>query len=380
VQDLQVDTRTARTQYQYTLEDADPDELAAYTPRLMRELGALRDLTSDLQGTGLALEVLVDRDTASRMGVTAQVIDDTLYSAFGQRQASLIFTQLNQYRVILELSPEDRRDPRALERLYVRAQGGGQVPLSAFCRFVRRPSRARGDAPGAVPGGDAVVQPAAGDVPRRRRGDHSRGRAARRHPPPGIRAEFQGSAKAFQESLGSQPVLILAALIAVYIVLGVLYESFIHPITILSTMPSAGVGAFLALERDGHRLQRDRPHRGHSAHRHREEERHHDDRLRAGGRARRGHLSPRRDSQGLPAALPPHHDDHPGRPARRAAARAGPRHGAELRRPLGVSIVGGLLLSQVLTLYTTPVIYLFMERARVFFTGPSPDAPPRDPA
>ncbi len=365
VQDLQVDTRTARTQYQYTLEDSDPDELAEWAPRLMRELRGLRDLTSDLQGSGLALAVDVDRDTASRMGVTAQAIDDTLYDAFGQRQASLIFTQLNQYRVILELGPEHQRDARALERLYVRAQDGGQVPLSAFCRFEERPSRLavmhQGQFPvvtlsfNLAPGtslGEAVALIAAAE---RRIGM-----------PPGIRAQFQGAAQAFQESLESQAVLILAALIAVYIVLGVLYESFIHPITILSTLPSAGVGAFAALLVTGTEfsvialigvvlligivkknaimmidfaLEAERT-----------------EGLTAEASIRKACLLRFRPIMmttmaALLGALP---------------LALGSGTGSELRRPLGVAIVGGLLVSQALTLFTTPVIYLSMERARAW--------------
>jgi multidrug efflux pump len=221
-------------------------------PRSGCARAALRDVTSDQQGTGLEARGEVDRDTRLALGVTAQVIDDTLYDAFGQRQASLIFTQLNQYRVILELPPRHRRDRARWSVSTCGRRRGGQVPLSAFCRFASIATvAARGDAPGAVPGGDAVVQPRAGRCRWATPSRPSRGRAARRDPPPGMRAEFQGSAQAFQESLTSQPVLILAALIAVYIVLGVLYESFIHPITILSTLPSAGVGALLALLADG---------------------------------------------------------------------------------------------------------------------------------
>jgi multidrug efflux pump len=374
VQDLQVDTRAARTQYQYTLEDADRDELAAWAPRLMRELHGLRDLTSDLQGSGLALAVDIDRDTASRLGVSAQAIDDTLYDAFGQRQASLIFTQLNQYRVILELAPEHQRDARSLARLYVRAQGGGLVPLSAFCRFAERPSRLAVMHQGQFP----VVTLSFNLAPGQSLGEAVDLIAAaerRIQMPPGVRAQFQGAAQAFQESLGSQGVLILAALIAVYIVLGVLYESFIHPITILSTLPSAGVGAFVALMLTGTEfsvialigvvlligivkknaimmidfaLEAER-----------------DEGLSPQDAIHRASLQRFRPIMmttmaALLGALP---------------LALGTGTGAELRRPLGVAIVGGLLVSQVLTLFTTPVIYLFMERARAWVAG----APARGP-
>ncbi|HSS02272.1 MAG TPA: efflux RND transporter permease subunit, partial [Kofleriaceae bacterium] len=249
VQDLTVDARIARTQYQYTIEDPDPDELAAWSPRMleaMKQLPELRDVASDQQTAGLELHLAVDRDSASRLGITAQALDDTLYDAFGQRIVSTTFTQLNQYRIILELRPADRENADSLDRIYVRSQRGNAIPLSAFSQLETRriplaiahegqfPSvtLSFNTAPG-VSLGEAISAIDAA--------------SAKLDPPPAMRAQFQGAAAVFRESLDSEPFLILAALITVYIVLGVLYESYIHPITILSTLPSAGVGALAEL-------------------------------------------------------------------------------------------------------------------------------------
>jgi len=249
VQDLQIDTRVSRTQYQYTLEDADPNELAAWAPKVLDALKAipeLRDVASDQQSSGMQVAVTIDRDTASRLGVPTQLVDDTLYDAFGQRMVSIIFTQLNQYRVILEAKPELQQSPSALEHIYVRSATGDKIPLSAFAHFesTRTPLTVshQGQFPAVTLSFNLTSGASLG-----RAVDAIREAEARIALPPSVHASFQGSAQAFGEALSSEPVLIVAAIITVYIVLGVLYESYIHPVTILSTLPSAGVGALLAL-------------------------------------------------------------------------------------------------------------------------------------
>jgi multidrug efflux pump len=366
VQDLQVDTRASRTQFQMTLEDANPEELDAWAPRVldaMRALPQLRDVASDLQRGALSLALVIDRDTASRLNVNAQAIDDTLYSAFGQRQVSTIFTQLNLYRVILEVAPQFQQNPETLRSIYVRSASGDPISLAAFSHYeetTHTPTLAhQGQFPAATLSfnladgaslGDAVnaIEAVMKDLDM----------------PAGVHPSFQGTAKVFADSLANEPILILAALVVVYIVLGILYESYIHPITILSTLPSAGVGALLALllfridfsiialigiilligivKKNAimmidFALEAER-----------------DQGMDAQAAIHKACLLRFRPIMmttmaallgGIPLAL-------------------GQGTGSELRRPLGVSIVGGLLISQVLTLYTTPVIYLAMDRLK----------------
>jgi multidrug efflux pump len=368
VQDLRIGGRGGNALYQYTLQAGEISELYAWGPRIvqkMRTLPELVDVSSDQQVKGLQATLVIDRDTASRLGITASMIDNTLYDAFGQRQVSIIYSLLNQYRVVMVVEPRFWQNPDTLQEIYIKSTNGAMVPLGAFARFERAATSLavahQGQFPSVtisfnlapkVPLGNAVA---------------SIERAGREMGfPSTIRGSFAGTAQAFKDSIANQPLLILAALVTVYIVLGILYESYIHPITILSTLPSAGVGALLALlicrtelsligliglflliglvKKNGIMMV--------------------DFALEAERREGKGPGDAIHEAcllrfrpimmttmAALLGALP---------------LALGKGIGSELRQPLGITIVGGLVISQMLTLYTTPVMYLYLDRFRLW--------------
>jgi multidrug efflux pump len=370
-QDLTIGGRRSNAQYQYTLEGPDLNELDRWGPQLLDKLRALpelRDVNTDQQDKGLEAQLVIDRDTASRLGVAAQDIDNALYDAFGQREVSTMYEPLNQYYVVMEVAPQFQQSPEALQDIYLRSSSGAPIPLAAFTHYAPSNIPLAVNHQGQFPSvtisfnlapGVSLGQATLAIEKARQSIDF----------PSSISASFQGTAAAFKDSLSSEPILIITALIAVYIVLGMLYESYIHPITILSTLPSAGVGALLALiithnelnvigtigiilliglvkknaimmidvALDVERTQGKKP-------------------IEAIYDACLLRFRPIMMTTmaallgGLPLAL-------------------GRGTGSELHRPLGITIVGGLIVSQALTLFTTPVIYVYLDRLRLLLRG-----------
>ena len=371
VQDLTVEDRVSRTQFQYSLEDADATELNDWATRIVQKLQTLpqlKDVASDQQSAGLKADLVIDRDTAARFGILPQSIDDTLYDAFGQRQVSTIFTQLNQYHVVLEVGQQFQDDPTDLTHIYVKSITGTQVPLSAFSHFETSNTPLAINHQGQFPVVTISFNLAPGDS----LGNATKAIAQAEREigmPVSIHPSFQGTAAAFQNSLSSEPYLILAALVTVYIVLGVLYESYIHPVTILSTLPSAGVGAILALILTRNDLTV----------------------VALIGIILLIGIVKKNAIMMIDFALEAERKD--GKPPEEAIYQAsllrfrpimmttmaallgavplafGRGTGSELRQPLGITIIGGLLLSQLFTLYTTPVIYLWFDKLSRRFSG-----------
>jgi multidrug efflux pump len=378
-QDLTVGGHMSQAQYQYTLQGENLQELNTWAPQLLaklRSLKELRDANTDQQDRGLEANVIIDRDTASRLGVTPQAIDSALYDAFGQRQVSTIYEQLNQYHVVMEVDPQYQQSPSALETTYVGSTNGNMIPLSAIAHFGPANTALAVSHQGQFPSATLSFNLAPGVS----LGQATQAIEAAKNEirfPATIHGSFQGTAAAFQESLANEPVLIATAVLTVYIVLGILYESYIHPITILSTLPSAGVGALLALlithnelnvmgligiilligivkknaimmidfALDAERREGKSP----------------EDAIFEACMLRFRPIMMTTMAAllgGLPLAI-------------------GTGVGSELRQPLGITIVGGLILSQALTLFTTPVVYLYLDRMRWAWSRKRRGAPRR---
>ena len=386
-QDVRMGGRATRTQFEYTLQDANLDELNAWAPKIlakMETLPQLRDVATDQQTQGTTLTLTIDRDTASRFGIQPQLIDDTLYDAFGQRQATQDFTQLNSYKVIIEILPQMQGDLDSLNKIYIKSPTtGDQVPLSTFVKWTTDPVRPlsishQGQFPSITISFNLAQGVALGQAT-----NAVQAAMAELGAPPTLSGSFQGTAQAFQQSLGTVPLLIVAALVVVYLVLGILYESYIHPITILSTLPSAGVGALATLMLFGFDFSL----------------------IALIGIILLIGIVKKNGIMMVDFAIVAERDEHlsPEESIRKAALlrfrpimmttmaallggvplMLGTGTGSEIRQPLGYAMVGGLLVSQALTLFTTPVVYLYLDRLsnallRLGRSEPTDREPPGD--
>ncbi|MBU6461620.1 MAG: efflux RND transporter permease subunit [Bradyrhizobium sp.] len=383
-QDVRLGGRATRTQFEYTLQDANLDELNEWAPKIlakMQTLPELRDVATDQQTQGTTLQLKINRDTAARYGIQPQLIDDTLYDAFGQRQVTQYFTQLNSYHVILEILPELQGDLDTLNKLYIKSPvTGGQVPLSVFATWTSTPVRPlsishQGQFPAITISFNLAEGVALGQAT-----DAIQRTVVDLDAPATLNSSFQGTAQAFQQSLGTVPLLILAALVVVYLILGILYESYIHPLTILSTLPSAGVGALALLMLSGFDFSL----------------------IALIGIILLIGIVKKNGIMMVDFAISAERDEHlsPEQSIRKAALlrfrpimmttmaamlggvplMLGTGTGSEIRQPLGYAMVGGLLVSQALTLFTTPVVYLYLDNlsnalSRWSRGGGRPDAP-----
>ncbi|MDU0959531.1 MAG: efflux RND transporter permease subunit, partial [Bradyrhizobium sp.] len=370
-QDIRLGGRPSRTQFEFTLQDPNLAELNEWAPKIlekMRSLPQLRDVATDQQADGTTVQLAINRDTASRYGITPQLIDDTLYDAFGQRQVAQYFTQLNSYRVILEILPELQGNLDTLNKLYVKSPTtGDQVPLSTFASWTTAPVRPlsishQGQFPSITISFNLAQGVALGQAT-----DAVQRAMVELGAPSTLNSSFQGTAQAFQQSLSTVPLLILAALVVVYLILGILYESYIHPITILSTLPSAGVGALAILMAFGYDFSL----------------------IALIGVILLIGIVKKNGIMMVDFAIAAERDQHlpPEQSIRQAALlrfrpimmttmaallggvplMLGNGTGSEIRQPLGYAMVGGLIVSQMLTLFTTPVVYLYLDKVNNAF-------------